>query len=225
MIRGMASGGRVRVARLGDMHQRLKGRFGVRRGFGRFFGSVPVWQALMAANVGVFGLWHSGLVSRETMMRNFTLIGTNLRAGNYHTLLTYGFSHRDLLHFLMNMVGLWSFGRSIQMAAGGARLLQLYLLGTVVGGGLQLRYSGPYVPTLGASAATCSLLSYFILPSPQSTILLFFVPAPAWLIGLGFLGYTMYSMRTNRSPGTGHAAHFGGMVAGAMIFMITRGRF
>ena len=169
-------------------------------------------------------MWHSGVFSQSFMVKHFTLYKANFSSGAYHTLISYGFSHHDLFHFLMNMVGLWSFGKGIEVAFGASKLLQLYLGGTILGGMLQMRYSSPYNPTLGASAATCSMLAFYILNFPRNTIFIYFIPLPAWMIGCAFVSYTFYSMSTNSSRGIGHAAHLGGLFAGAALYVISRGR-
>lgn len=48
--------------------------------------------------MGVFVLWNLPMIDKNFMYKNFTLSGDNLSHGRFHTLLTHGFSHYNLLH-------------------------------------------------------------------------------------------------------------------------------
>src|SRR5689334_4371796 len=50
------------------------------------------------------------------------------------TLFTYFFTHQDILHILFNMLFLYWFGKLIEEYLGNRRLINLYILGGLVGG-------------------------------------------------------------------------------------------
>ena len=137
-------------------------------------GSLNYYQILIGANVGIYLLWNSNIVGYYTMLRHFALSKATLQQGNFHTLLTYGFSHQSGWHLFANMITLFFFGRTIELIFGPARLIQLYLLGTLLGGLMQLSKSSTYNYIIGASAATSAILSYFILCYPKETIYFYF---------------------------------------------------
>jgi membrane associated rhomboid family serine protease len=43
---------------------------------------------------------------------------------------------------------------------------------------------------LGASGAMASIVTFFILNFPKETIYLYFIPVPAWMVGVGLFGYS-----------------------------------
>ena len=183
---------------------------------------IPVYWLLIGANVGIWALWNSNFINRNFMVKHFALSKATLAQGNIHAMITHGFSHINLWHLLMNMVTLYFFGRNIELVFGVKRLLQLYLAGTFFGGLFQLPRSNDFQITVGASGATSAILSYFILHFPNQIIYLYFIPVPAWAFGLLFLGYSYFQM--DRNSGIAHAAHLGGLLSGAAIYFITRGR-
>jgi membrane associated rhomboid family serine protease len=67
------------------------------------------------------------------MINNFTLSKYTLATHHYHTLLTYSFSHNGFFHLLFNMVGLYFFGRFVENSFGSRTLLNLYVLGALIG--------------------------------------------------------------------------------------------
>ena len=59
-------------------------------------------------------------------------------------------------------------------------------------GGISQCLFDTYRPILGASAAVNAMLIFSVLQQPTATYLLMgIVPAPAWLVGLGFLAYDL----------------------------------
>lgn len=118
---------------------------------------------------------------------------TLLRPWNVWQLLTYGFAHdpSDIRHIFWNMFALWMFGREVESVYGRKEYLRFYLLGIVVCGLVwtlrQVLLPTPGVlPTLvGASGALTGIIMLFVFLFPRRTILLMFIiPAPAWVIGV-----------------------------------------
>lgn len=166
-----------------------------------------VLVGLIAANVGVYCLWH---VAPDPALarRHLVVSASALSEGRVHTLITSAFSHREgTTHLLVNMVSLYFFGKGVGRALGGRALLTLYL---AAGAGGALAhcaasvwpcYSDKNMPeqyrracvraapgALGASAAVNGVVALSCLLWPTSTVLLWgVVPVPAFALGAAFL--------------------------------------
>jgi membrane associated rhomboid family serine protease len=188
----------------------------------------PLYITLMGINLGVWGLWSFPVISQNFMASNFVLSGDNLSRGRIWNLLTYSFSHYNILHLASNMFGLYFFGSSIERIFGPKLLLQLYIVGALTGAFFQIArnnqtYGGSHLQCLGASASLSAVLSFFVMMYPNETILLFFIPMPAWVFGVGFFTYSLFNYRS--SGNTGHAAHFGGIIGGLGMYYRMKGGF
>ena len=80
-----------------------------------------VVYAVIACNVGVFGLWQVKQL-RNTMSTHFRLSYSHRRRGYWHTLLTHAVSHKSVSHLFSNMFTLFFFGTSVASAVGTARV-------------------------------------------------------------------------------------------------------
>jgi len=118
--------------------------------------------------------------------------------------LTYGFAHMPypmLEHVFWNMLGLWMFGRDVELLYGRRELLTFYLVTLVFGSlvwALRYQLSGPQGPPqvlLGASGAVTAVVLLFVFHYPKRTILLMFVlPVPAWVMGVLIIGGDLMQM-------------------------------
>lgn len=127
----------------------------------------------------------------------------------WYRLLTYGFVHSPnvLMHIFGNMLVLGFFGPPIERKYGSREFLFFYLTAVLCGGLLWgiLNYNVTD-PTsmLGASGAITAVLILFAINFPKVTVLLFFfIPIPAWLLGIGYIIYDLYGA----SSGTSNIAH------------------
>lgn len=187
------------------------------------FDLSPLYK-IIGLNLFVYLLWHTDFVSERFKTHHLALSRATLAQGNIHTLLTYGFSHTNLMHLLFNMITLYSFGRTILFSFGKNMFYKLYLGGTFCGGILQTMVGSDYSLTLGASAATSAMITYFILNFPHTTILFFIFPMPAWALGAGLMVYSALFMGSSGNGGVAHGAHFGGCLTGAGLFFASGGR-
>ena len=73
--------------------------------------------------------------------------------------------------------------------------------------------------SLGASGAVSAVLFAFILLRPWETIYVFFIPLPAILYAVLFLGYSMYMSRKGGDY-INHDAHFFGALFGVAFTII-----
>jgi len=138
------------------------------------------------------------------------------------TLLTYFFTHEDPFHVLFNMLFLYWFGRLVDEYLGNRRVVNLYLLGGIVGG---IAYVAMYnlVPyfhervagseMLGASGASFAVVfgAATLLPN-YSFHLLFLGPVRIKYIALFYL---ILSFAQSAGPNAGgNIAHLGGALLG-----------
>ena len=144
----------------------------------------------------------------------------------WYRLLTYGFTHdpASILHIACNMIGLYSFGRVLEDRFGWKEFLRFYLLAIVLGGlvwsgrtalmGEFLNFGGDawHVPLLGASGGVTAVVLLFCVLYPRATVLLMFVvPAPAWVLGIIIVATDMLA---GHGDGIAHDVHLtGGLFA------------
>lgn len=133
------------------------------------------------------------------------------------TFLTYGFAHAsiqaNLFHILFNMFVLFMFGRPVAQRLGRNEFLRFYLTAIVVSGLVFYLYfvlTGGRGSCVGASGATTAVLILFILWYPHQKLYLYgIVAVPAWLLGVGIIGYDLVRAATGDS-GVAWQAHLGG---------------
>lgn len=154
--------------------------------------------------------------------------GLNQRAvarGEVWRLFTFQFLHTAPwpFHFLFNALGLWFFGRPIIETQGRSRFWLIYLGSGLVGGLFEMAlqawhpgYAAPY--TLGASANVLGLVGAFCLLDPTREVTFFLYVLPVHLRAMTmfwvFFAFSLFGS-VFPSGGVAHAAHLGGLLAGA----------
>ncbi|KRG66001.1 membrane protein [Stenotrophomonas humi] len=147
------------------------------------------------------------------------------RHKQYDRLVTYGFLHADFSHLLFNMVTLFFFGRPIEALMGRLTghwwVFPLFYLAALVISILPSylkNQKNPNYLSLGASGAVSAVLFAFILVSPWSLIFVLFIPAPAILYALFYVGYSIW-MDKKGSDNVNHSAHLAGAAFGVMFML------
>jgi membrane associated rhomboid family serine protease len=187
--------------------------------------SWTVW--LIIVLVTVFAL---EAVAEEYLGHSFQRYGALServwRSGWAWQLVSFQFLHGSFPHLFFNGLGVWMFGRPIEAAFGGPRMLGLWLVGGVVGGLLELAVgaafhdgvSGSVVgtsPVVGASAGLMTFLAIFCRLEPDARILLaLIVPVPARFLFYLSLGVALFFTMVPPRDGVAHAAHLGGLLYG-----------
>jgi rhomboid protease GluP len=188
---------------------------------------APVTRALLALNIGIFGL-------EVVLSRSLTAIlpGVELQLGasyalatvgegRWETLVTACFLHGSLLHVGFNMVALWQAGPLVERTVGSARMAPMYLVAGAFGNLLSVAYGwlargesfGTY--SVGASGAISGVIAAALVvgwrmqgwrgPVTQAMA--------RWL---GFV--VVFGLLSNLSGGNiDNAAHVGGALAGGAI--------
>ena len=136
-------------------------------------------------------------------------------------LVSPAFLHGSWGHFAGNAITLYFFGRTLENQLGPGFLLGVFFA-SVIGGHLLcmlLHRHGDY-RAVGASGGALGLLFSTIILMPGMRIMIFPVPIPipAWIYAMGYLLYTLSSLRGG--SGVSHEAHLGGMLSGIAVTLM-----
>ncbi len=151
------------------------------------------------------------------------------RHRQYDRLLTHGFIHADWQHLLFNMITLFFFGGTIERAfapyIGPVGFLLFYLsaiLVAILPTYLRHRHD-PNYRSLGASGAVSAVLFASILIDPWSLLLVFFIPMPAIVFGVCYIGYSIWMDRRG-GDNINHSAHLWGAGYGVLFTVMMEPR-
>ncbi len=186
----------------------------------------PSVKFLLILNVAVYLLQAVfGLPMREW----FALRGDWWSTLGFGQLFTYMFVHGGFTHLLVNMLGLFFIGPTVERAIGSYRFFILYYVSGILGGLGWSLLAEPYMVAdglgktfleypvcVGASGAVMGMLGAFGALYPKAELLLWFViPIRAWLLVL-ILAIWELSEVIGRPKigGIANAAHLVGGVAG-----------
>lgn len=145
--------------------------------------------------------------------------------GEWWRLLTHGFIHADGAHLAFNMITLFFFGtvmeRVLAPRIGIAGFVGFYLAGIVAAGlPTHLRHRrDPRYRSLGASGAVAAVLFAYILLAPWSMLLVFFVPVPAIVFAVVYVGYSLWAEYHARDH-INHGAHLWGAAWGVAFMLL-----
>ncbi len=151
------------------------------------------------------------------------------RRKEFDRLLTHGFVHADWQHLLFNMITLFFFGRLVERAfmpyIGALGFVLFYLsaiLVAILPTYLRHRHD-PQYRSLGASGAVSAVLFAFILVNPWSMIFVFFLPLPAILYAVLYIGYSIWMDRRG-GDNINHSAHLWGAGYGLLFTVMMEPR-
>jgi len=173
-------------------------------------------QRLIIANIAVFFL--------EVTVRGFTgwLILVPREVWQYPwTLVTYMFLHDpgNIMHIVLNMLGLYFFGAQVEQRLGARRSLTLYFIGGLSGALLSILLA-PNASVLGGSGAVFGVMLAFARFWPDAQILFFFfLPLQARFAVMIMAAMELYSGFTGSRGGIANFCHLGGF-AGAWIYLL-----
>ena len=146
----------------------------------------------------------------------------------YDRLLTYGFIHADFMHLLFNMITLFFFGPLIErlMSGVGVWVFPVFYLSALVVSILPTylkNQKNPNYLSLGASGAVSAVLFAFILLQPWQLIFVFFIPLPAIVFAVLYLGYSIW-MDKRGGDRINHSAHLSGAAYGVLFMVVMEPR-
>ena len=143
-----------------------------------------------------------------------------LQRGEKIRMLSSGFLHVDWQHFFFNMVSLYFFADIVISQLGSLNFYVVYLLSLTAGNLLSFYFhkNEPYYSAVGASGAVTGIVYSAILLRPDMHMFIYFIPIPipSYVVGVGYLLFSIYGMKT-KLGNIGHDAHFGGAVGGYIM--------
>ncbi len=161
----------------------------------------------------------------------------------HYRFLSHAFLHGDFLHLAFNMYALWMFGGIVEQQVfpillshdgepdkkmGMALYIVLYT-GAIYASSVSEYFKNKenkYYTSLGASGAVNALIFSYITCLPMTKLGFFFIPMPAWVFGILYLGISYYLSKRNTGNESvdriGHEAHFWGAIFG-VLFTLTLG--
>lgn len=138
-------------------------------------------------------------------------------------LISSAFLHVNWQHFIFNMFTLYVFADIIIYELGSWSFYLIYLVSLFAGNLLSyyIHKNEPFYTAVGASGAVTGVVYAAILLFPKMSLFLFFIPIPipAYLLGVGYMLFSLYGMK-KRLGNIGHDAHFGGAIGGSLVTLV-----
>jgi rhomboid protease GluP len=122
-------------------------------------------------------------------------------------LVTAGFLHGGILHILMNSWVLFDLGAQVEEIYGGARMLAIYFVASVVGFYASSVWA-PFTPSVGASAALFGMVGAMLALGVR------YRGAAGDMVRAVYMRYLVYLLLFSLLPGIDMAAHVGGLAGG-----------
>ncbi len=147
----------------------------------------------------------------------------------YDRFITHGFIHADGTHLLFNMITLFFFGSVIEsfyrqyLFDMGFILFYLGALIVAILPSYLKHKNDTHWASLGASGAVSAVLFAYILFQPWKLIFVFFIPVPAIIFAVLYVGYSIWSGKKNNSN-VNHSAHLWGAAYGVIMTIIIEPR-
>ena len=175
---------------------------------------------LILMSVAVYGVlvWWTGSLDPDSAA--YVVNGANFRrltfGGDIWRLITSSFLHVGPKHLVVNMLCLWTIGKSLERLVGHGTVFAVYFLTACAGGGLSCVVHGNTV-CAGASGAIFGLfgaaVSYLLLNGERVGVL------RTDLVGYlkSSLVFCVVNLGVSLLPGIDMAGHVGGLVAGLAL--------
>ncbi|EKG16906.1 Peptidase S54 rhomboid [Macrophomina phaseolina MS6] len=165
----------------------------------------------------------------QGLVNQFVFKTDDPERGRWWTCITAAFSHKDLPHFVFNMLALKSFGDALIAYVpriNPASFLTLYL-GAGLAGSLGFYYqkkaqgNRQQSAAIGASGAVSGLAATMALIAPNAKWQFAFIPIgiPAWAMFSAYIAYDAFYLNDPNSR-VGHSGHIGGAAFGAAYYWL-----
>jgi membrane associated rhomboid family serine protease len=186
-------------------------------------------MTLTIAIIVVTALLSFAAFSNEKMMNDMIFHPPSVLKGQYYRFITSGLIHADIGHLAFNMFTLYFFGKYWEqifideIGIPKYMYLVMYFGAMIVADIPSLIRHGKdyYYRSLGASGAVSAIVFSMILLMPWSTLYVFFLPLPAIVYGVLYLGYSIYMDRKGGDH-INHGAHLWGAIFGIVFTIILK---
>lgn len=176
---------------------------------------TPSVKYLLILNVAVFLI---EALFRVPLRGLFALPAVWWETYSFGNLFTYMFVHANASHLLMNMLGLYFIGPTVERTVGSYRFFILYYLSGILGGLGWSLLAAPGTWCVGASGAIFGILAAFAVLYPTVEVVLIFLPffpIKAWKLVLAFAAWELIQTVLHPFHGNiANAAHLMGGIAG-----------
>lgn len=172
---------------------------------------------LITVAVSLAGFSNSNVVGRLS----FSPYNVHHHKEWYRT-ITHMLVHGDFIHLLLNMYVFYIFGSAIEDVF--VKLFgvkgNLYYVLLYLGGGLfatvtsfKRHRDNPLYQSVGASGAVAAVILSYVLIAPLQTFLVYFIPMPAFVFGILYIGAEYYLDKRGKGN-IAHDAHLAGALFG-----------
>jgi membrane associated rhomboid family serine protease len=180
---------------------------------------TPVTKKLLIINVAVF---FAQILGADTILVSWFSVFPISIANSLQVwrLISYQFLHGGLGHILMNMIGVYFLGPTLERNWGSKRFLFFYL-GCGAAGGLFYTILANIgfltaVPMVGASGAVLGMLAACAILFPNFVVFFFLFPVPIRVAAIILIFISSVILITRGDNAGGEAAHLAGIAAGAL---------
>jgi len=182
--------------------------------------------------IGIIGFLLANPVISDYTIRLFS-VPSSLRAFLLRpwTLITYMFTHKDLLHIAVNMLWLYWFGKIFLEYLDQKKLVAVYLLGGITGALMYVisynifpafsEFAGSSIPLLGASAAVMAVVVAISALVPDYTVFLLFI-GRIKIKYIALVIFILTSIVDFQANSGGKLAHIGGALFGYIYTVFYR---
>ena len=156
---------------------------------------IVIWTILILTGISTYlALKDSSIFERYNLNPKAVL-----NAKQYDRLLSSGFLHADWMHFAINMYLLFMLASQVILITGVFGFMVLYFISMLISSylGVYIHRNEPYYRAVGASGAVMAVLFAYIIISPNSTFLFFFIiPMPGYVLGILYVAYSIYGIES-----------------------------
>ena len=137
--------------------------------------------------------------------------------------LTYAFLHANGAHLVLNMFGLYMFGRDVERTVGTPRAWLLYVSSILSAAFAQIAFTAlsvlPAGPVIGASGGVFGLLLAYAVLFPNRMIVPLIppIPMPAWVFATLYAIVELTLGVSGTEVDVAHFAHLGGMAGSGVL--------
>lgn len=173
---------------------------------------------LLTVGISLLGMYQLPDLINKFLFRPYYLV----RDRQYDTIIMSGFIHADLQHLLFNMITFYFFAFPMERFLGTTNFVALYFAGLVISHTCTWykERQNPQYASLGASGAISAVLFAFIVYFPTTMLFVFFVPMPALLFAVLYVGYSWWASKHSRDR-INHDAHLCGALSGWGFVAVT----